>query len=69
MSFNKTVNQILEDFNIYPASQNAVSAGPDQGTTTGDINNTFPSRVGTMLIKKISRKNKKRKPILKSDSQ
>jgi len=52
MLFNKTVNRILEDFNIFPQTQNAVNAGPDQGMTSVDVNNTFPSRVGKVLIGK-----------------
>ena len=60
MLFNKTVSKLLEDFNIYPAAQNAVNAGPDQGMTTGDINNTFPSRVGKVIIGRLKKKKKPR---------
>ena len=62
MSFNRTVEKILEDFNIYPYAQNATSAGPDQGTTTADINNTFPSKITTVsLVTKKSRKSRKKR--------
>jgi hypothetical protein len=56
--FNQTVEKLLEDFNIYPYAQNAANAGPDQGMTTADINNTFPSKVGTVFLKKIKKKKK-----------
>jgi hypothetical protein len=48
----------MEDFNIFPYAQNATSAGPDQGTTTADINNTFPSKVGTVFLKRLKKKKK-----------
>lgn len=60
MLFNQTVKKLLEDFNIYPYAQNATSAGPDQGMTTADVNNTFPSKVGTVFINKLKRKKKKK---------
>ena len=44
MNFDK----LIEDFNISPKSQNAIQTGPDIGTTTGDINDTFPSTNGTI---------------------
>jgi hypothetical protein len=56
--FNQIVKKLLEDFNIYPYAQNATSAGPDQGMTTADINNTFPSKVGTVFLKKLKKKKK-----------
>jgi hypothetical protein len=61
MLFNQTVKRILEDFNIYPQAQNAVSAGPDQGMTTADVNNTFPSKIGTVFINKLKRRNKRKR--------
>lgn len=68
MKFNACVNKILEDFNIFPRSQNAPSTGPDQGMTTGDINNTFPSKMNSVLIKSVKRKKgKKIKRILTPD--
>jgi|688.fasta_scaffold654167_2 hypothetical protein len=60
MIFDQTVKRILEDFNIYPQAQNAVSAGPDQGMTTADINNTFPSKIGTVFIKKLKKRNNRK---------
>lgn len=51
MNFNNLVKKILEDFNIYPQHQAAPSAGPDQGMTSGDMQNTFPSKMETLAIK------------------
>ena len=68
MKFNTYVDKILEDFNIFPGSQVAPSTGPDQGMTTGDINNTFPSKMNNVLIKSVKRKKgKKTKRILTPD--
>jgi len=65
MKFDRTVNQLLEDFNIFPKSQNAIQNGPDIGSTTGDINNTFPSKQqsigGKLLPNKRDIKNLKKK--------
>lgn len=63
MLFNQTVERILEGFNLYPRAQNAVNAGPDQGTTTADINNTFPSKVTlvTLSTKKLRRRRFKKR--------
>ena len=44
MKFNK----FIEDFNIFPNSQNAVQLGPDAGNTTGDFDDTFPNRKNTI---------------------
>lgn len=59
MSFNQTIEKILEDFNIYPYAQSAANAGPDQGMTTADVNNTFPSKISTILINKFKKRKKK----------
>jgi hypothetical protein len=59
MIFNQTVKQLLEDFNIYPQAQSAPSTGPDQGMTTADVSNTFPSKIGTVLINKFKKKKNK----------
>lgn len=61
MLYEATIKQILEDFNIYPYAQNAANAGPDQGMTSVDVNNTFPSRMETVLVNKIRKKKKKKK--------
>lgn len=62
MKFDEQLKKILEDFNIYPQSQGAPSAGPDIGMTQGDQQNTFPSRQKTVTLKlpkKIKKKLKK----------
>ena len=62
MRFDQELKKILEDFNIYPQHQTAPSTGPDIGMTSGDIQNTFPSKQKTVnlkLPKKIKKKLKK----------
>lgn len=63
MKFNQAVKQILEDFNIFPAAQSAINSGPDQGMTSIDPNNGYPSRVSKLQFKfnkkKIKTKKKK----------
>jgi len=44
MKFNK----LIEDFNIFTNSQNAIQSGPDIGMTSGDIEGTFPNRKGSI---------------------
>lgn len=51
MNYNKLVSKILEDFNVFPQAQTAPSTGPDQGSTQGQINNTFPSNLQSVAIK------------------
>lgn len=61
MQFEKQIKKILEDFNILPYNQNADNVGPDIGMTTGDMQNTFPSKQQALKIKlpkKIKRKKK-----------
>jgi len=60
MRFNEQIKKILEDFNILPYNQNADNMGPDIGMTTGDIQNTFPSKQQALKIK-LPKKIKKRK--------
>lgn len=62
MKYEKLVKSLLEDFNIYPRNQTAPSTGPDIGMTSGDQQNTFPSKMETVklkLPKKIKKKLKK----------
>lgn len=62
MKFENLVNSILEGFNVYPQAQAAPSTGPDIGMTSGDQQNTFPSKMETVkfkLPKKIKKKLKK----------
>jgi len=59
MKFDNAIKSLLEDFNVYPKSQMAVSAGPDQGMTSGDIANTFPSKQETLRVKLPKKKIKK----------
>lgn len=61
MKFELEVKKLLEDFNINPMSQGAPSTGPDQGMTSGDINNTFPSRMETVSFKLNKKALKKKK--------
>ena len=61
MKFDHLYTSLLEDFNLPPQYQNAVQSGPDAGTTTGDINNTFPSKISNVNIKLPKFKNKKAK--------
>lgn len=51
MNFENQIKKILEDINVYPRYQAAVNSGPDIGMTTGDINNTFPSKQAQIKIK------------------
>jgi len=62
MKFDDCFKKILEDFNIYPQQQAAPSTGPDIGLTSGDQQNTFPSKQKTVTLrlpKKIKKKLKK----------
>ena len=60
MKFDQTVKQLLEEFNVMPQMQTAPSTGPDQGMTTGDQQNTFPSKMETLQVT-LPRKKKKKK--------
>jgi len=60
MKFDQTVKQLLEGFNVMPQMQTAPSTGPDQGMTTGDQQNTFPSKMETLQVT-LPRKKKKKK--------
>jgi len=60
MNFDKEVNSILEGFNVYPQAQTAPSTGPDIGMTTGEPQNTFPSKMETIKIKLPGKKIKKK---------
>lgn len=51
MKFNNLYRDLLEDFNVSPQSQNAINNGQDIGMTSGDPNNTFPSRVNQLQLK------------------
>jgi len=48
MKFDDLYYSLLEDFNIAPQFQNAVQSGPDQGMTSGQPSNTFPSKMETI---------------------
>jgi len=50
-NFDSLYREILEDFNIYPSHQTAPSTGPDIGMTSGDQQNTFPSKMEQIKIK------------------
>lgn len=60
MNFDKIVKRLLEDFNIYPRNQTAPSTGPDIGMTTGDQQNTFPSKQETIKLRLPKKKKKKK---------
>jgi hypothetical protein len=64
MKFEQLVKSLLEGFNVYPQNQTAPSTGPDAGMTSGDMQNTFPSKMETVQFK-IKRKKIKKK--LKKD--
>lgn len=61
MKFNIEVKKILEDFNIYPQNQSAPSTGPDIGMTSGDQQNTFPSKMNSVKIRLPKKKKLKKK--------
>ena len=61
MKFDTQVKKILEDFNILPHNQTAPSTEPDQSMTSGDIQNTFPSKQEMLKIKLPKKKIKKLK--------
>jgi hypothetical protein len=46
MKFDLLVNNLLEGFN-----QTAPSTGPDIGMTSGDQQNTFPSKMETVTLR------------------
>jgi len=50
-NFESLYKKILEDFNVYPSHQTAPSTGPDIGMTSGDQQNTFPSKMEQIKIK------------------
>lgn len=60
MKFDHLYKSLLEDFNIPPQYQNAVQSGPDEGMTSGQPNNTFPSRIDTINIKLPTKKSLKK---------
>jgi hypothetical protein len=61
MKFDQTVRQLLEGFNVMPQMQTAPSTGPDQGMTTGDQQNTFPSKMETLQVTLPKKKKKKKR--------
>lgn len=60
MKFDQTCKNILEGFNVFPLNQTAPSTGPDQGMTSGDQQNTFPSKMDTVKLKLPLKKKKKK---------
>jgi hypothetical protein len=60
MKFEETVRKLLEGFIEFPAAQAAPSTGPDQGMTSGDQQNTFPSKMETLQLKLPKKKKKKK---------
>lgn len=61
MKYDKIVKKLLEDFNVLPQTQYASNSGPDIGMTTGDMNNTFPSKMSKVTISLPSKKRVKKK--------
>ncbi len=61
MKFDKIINKLLEDFNVFPRAQGAPSTGPDQGMTQGDNVNTFPSSMSSIRVKLPNKRAKKKK--------
>lgn len=66
MKYNKLVNQLLEDFNVLPQTVNAVRSGPDQGMTSVQLQQTFPSSMSKVDIQLPGKKKKKKKLKLKN---
>jgi len=60
MKFELEVKKLLEDFNVFSRAQTAPSTGPDMGMTSGDQQNTFPSKMETLKLK-LPKKIKKKK--------
>ena len=71
MKFDQALKKLLEDFNIYPQTQGAPSTGPDIGMTSGDQQNTFPSKMETLKLKLPNKKKKKinRRSLKKNDGR
>lgn len=61
MKFDKLLSELLEGFNVYPQSQNAINSGPDQGMTSGDFVNTFPSMMSTVRVTLPRKRSKSKK--------
>lgn len=61
MKYDNLVKRLLEDFNVLPQAQFANNSGPDQGMTSGDIINTFPSRMEKITLKLPGKKKAKKK--------
>jgi|LauGreDrversion2_6_1035139.scaffolds.fasta_scaffold246409_2 hypothetical protein len=60
MKFEETIKKLLEGFVEFRQSQAAPSTGPDQGMTSGDQQNTFPSKMETLQLKLPKKKKKKK---------
>ena len=71
MKFDQALKKLLEDFNIYPQTQGTPSTGPDIGMTSGDQQNTFPSKMETLKLKLPNKKKKKinRRSLKKNDDR
>jgi len=63
MKFDKEINSLLKEFNVYPQYQTAPSTGPDQGMTSGDMQNTFPQKMDMVPITLPKKKDLKKKSI------
>ena len=61
MKFEAAVRKLLEGFIEFPRTQTAPSTGPDQGMTTGDQQNTFPSKMETLQVSLPKKKKKKKR--------
>ena len=61
MQFDQQIKKIFEDFNVYPQPQTAASMGPDAGMTSGDQQNTFPSKMTSLKVQLPRKKKSKLK--------
>jgi hypothetical protein len=61
MQFDKQIEKILEGFNVFPQAQTAPSMGPDTGMTSGDQQNTFPSKMMSLKVQLPKKKKSKLK--------
>jgi len=61
MQFDKQIKKILEGFITLPQSQGSSNMGPDAGMTSGDQQNTFPSKMMSLKVQLPKKKKSKLK--------
>jgi len=50
MKFDNFIKKLFEGFNTFPQAQAAPNTGPDIGMSSGDQQNTFPSKMQTVTL-------------------